>query len=78
MAKKRKKWAPVGVGTVKDFKKGEFLKLIDKNGKSGKKVYIRGDYDRSTKKYILIDTNDVWGNGRLVSGSRKAHDNFTY
>lgn len=79
MAKyRRSKTDPVGVATVKDFRKGDYIKLIDKTGKSGKKIYIRGEYDRNSKKYVLIDTNDVFGNGRLVRGSMKAHDNFTY
>ena len=37
-----------------------------------------GEYDRATKKYVLIDCNDVWGNGRLVKGTTPANDDFTY
>jgi len=69
---------PKGVATVKDFRQGEYIRLIDKHGKSGVKTYIRGEYDRSTKKYHLVDTNDVYGNGRYVKGTTKAHDNFTF
>lgn len=60
--------------TVKDFKKGDFICINDKAGK----VYIRGDYDRSLKKYHLIDATDVWGNGRYVKGTTKARDDFEY
>lgn len=47
-----------GQKTVKDFKKGDYI-CINNN----KKKYIKGDYDRAEKKFHLIDTKDVWGNG---------------
>ena len=68
---------PVGQATIKDFRKGTFVRLITKNGQ-GKKTYIRGEYDRSLKKYHLIDCSDVWGNGRYVKGSALANDDFEY
>lgn len=64
---------PVGFVTVKDFKKGDHIKI-----KGSNKVYIRSDYDRYTKKYHLVDTTDVWGNGRYVKGSTPANDRFEY
>ncbi len=60
--------------SVKDFKKGDFICINDKAGK----VYIRGEYDRELKKYHLIDTTDVLGNGRYVKGSTKARTDFEY
>lgn len=68
---------PIGKASVKDFKKGTFIRLISKNGQS-KKTYIRGEYDRSLKKYHLIDCSDVWGNGRYVKGTTLANDDFEY
>lgn len=62
---------PIGVATVRDFQQGDFLKV-----KGSNKVYIRGAYDRSLKKYHLVDTTDVCGNGRMVKGTMIAHDNF--
>lgn len=58
-----------GQKTVKDFKKGDYI-CINNN----KKQYIKGDYDRSEKKFHLIDTKDVWGNGRFVKGSTIANE----
>ena len=75
---KKGKYDPKGYVTVKDFRKGDYIRLTGKNGVSGKKTYIRGEYDRATKKYVLIDCNDVWGNGRLVKGTTPANDDFTY
>lgn len=59
--------------TVKECKKGDFVKI---NGKG--KVYIRGDYDRVLKKFHLIDTYDVYGNGRYVKGDKLVDNSFTY
>lgn len=59
-----------GQKTVKDFKKGDYICINNNN----KKQYIRGDYDRSEKKFHLIDTKDVWGNGRYVKGSTIASE----
>lgn len=42
---------PKGYATVKDFKKGDFIRLT---GKKGTKTYIRGDYDRELKKSITL------------------------
>ena len=70
---KRHKTDPIGSATVKDFRKGDYVRI---NGKEP--IYIRGEYDRETKKYHLIDTRDVYGNGRYVKGSTPANDNFTY
>lgn len=76
--KKKGYYDPKGYATVKDFRKGDYIRLTGKDGKSGKKTYIRGEYDRATKKYLLIDCDNVYGNGRLVKGSTKANDDFTY
>lgn len=76
----RKKYStdPKGTAKVKDFRKGDYIRLVDKKGKRGIKTYIRGDYDRELKKYHLVDTSDVFGNGRYVKGNILANDDFDY
>lgn len=44
---------------VEDIRKGEFVKRLDKSGEPRAKVFIRGDFDRSTGKYSLTDAEDV-------------------
>lgn len=73
--KKKCKTDPKGYQTVKDFRKGDFIRLT---GKKSTKVYIRGDYDRELKKYHLIDTTDIYGDGRFVKGFTPVNDDFTY
>jgi hypothetical protein len=41
--------------TAKQIKKGEFVKRKP----DAKKVYIRGDYDRASKRYSLQDWDDI-------------------
>lgn len=43
---------------LKDLKKGEFIRPI-RNGKAIQKVYIKGNYDKATKTYSLIDYEDI-------------------
>lgn len=57
--------------TIKDIKKGEYIKI-------GKTVYIRGDYNRSYRKYEAIKTSDVYGNPRMVKGSTPVDIEFEY
>jgi hypothetical protein len=40
---------------ARDVKKGEFVKRKP----DAKKVYIRGDYDRASKRYSLQDWDDI-------------------
>ncbi|UOL48592.1 hypothetical protein QGX12_gp052 [Pseudomonas phage Kremar] len=45
---------------VESIKKGEFVKRKE----NAKGVFVRGDYDQSSKRYSLVDTEDhcreVW------------------
>jgi len=44
-----------GIYLLKKLPKGEFVRL--KAGSA--KVYVRGDYDRTTRTFELTDTNDI-------------------
>ena len=73
--KKKRNTDPKGYVTVRDFRKGDFIRLT---GKKGTKTYIRGEYDRELKKYHLVDCDDAYGNGRYVKGDTPANDDFMY
>lgn len=55
---------------VRNVKKGEFVK----RKASARKVYIRGEYDRATRRYSLVDFEDhcrevfVPGNATVITG----------
>lgn len=48
---------------LKDVKKGSYFRY-------GKKIYIRDDYERSSKKYLCMPVDDVWGTGKLIDGKK--------
>lgn len=58
---------------LKDLKKGELIKLI-KNNQPTNKVYIKGEYDKASKTYSLIEYNDInheifrKGNTKVLAG----------
>ena len=59
--------------TVETLPKGEYVK----RKADATKVYIRGEYDRSTKRYALKDTDD--GNHEIyVKRGTELFYGFTY
>lgn len=64
--------------TIKEISKGEFFRLVDSKGKVGKKVYLKGEYDRWEKKYLCDDAQDMWGYGKYVKPKQKVFVGFTY
>ena len=63
--------------TVKQLKRGDFftLKAIDYPKKS--QVYVRGDYDRTSKKYICYKFSDVCS-ARTMKGDKEVYTDFTF
>ena len=58
---------------IKDLKKGEFLKRkADAN-----RVYIRGDYDRSSKSYSCIAYDDI-NQEIFIKANKKVFVGFTF
>ena len=45
--------------TIKELKKGDFFTLKPIENPKESQVYIRGDYDRSTKKYFCGRFDDI-------------------
>lgn len=63
---------------IEDVKKGEFLKLTTLGGTVyGTKVYTKGDYDRSQKKYELKEWDDISGY-KYINKGRLVLIDFTY
>ncbi len=44
---------------VEKIASGEFVRRISKDGSVQETTYVRGDFDRSSKRYSLTDFNDV-------------------
>jgi hypothetical protein len=58
--------------TIKECKQGEYVQLTD-----GGPVWIRGTYDRETKKYCLTSFDDI-GREILRRGAVKVFVGFTF
>lgn len=59
--------------SIKDIKQGEFVKRKD----TAQKVYIRGEYDKSLKKYWLQSWDDI-SSGIWVKGTAQVYIGFTF
>ncbi len=46
------------ITNLKDLKKGEFFKRVSKKG-IGNCVYVKGEYDKSSKTYECYKYNDI-------------------
>lgn len=58
---------------VKSLNKGDFFKLKE----SAHRVYVRGEYDRSTRKYACFAFDDVCYE-RLFKGEKLVCVGFTF
>lgn len=59
--------------TIRELKHGEFFRLKP----DSKKTYVRGDYDRSEKKYSCIDYDD-FNHERFFCGNQIVLVDFTF
>lgn len=62
---------------IKDLKKGEYFKLVKKDGTLSKIVYVREHYIRETKKYWCSKFEDI-GDGREFSPKTKVSVDFEF
>ena len=63
--------------TIKELKKGEFFTLKPIAEPKESQVYIRGDYDRSEKKYECIKFNDM-NEYRYYKGEKEVYTDFVF
>lgn len=59
---------------IKDLKKGDYFKLQNKETAT---VYVRGEYDRSSKKYSCYRYDDVAAE-RFFSGDKEVYVDFEF
>lgn len=63
--------------TVKDLKKGDFFTKKQIEFPSDRQVWVRGEYDRSEKRYEcyrFADVNDVC----YISGAKEVYTDFIF
>lgn len=64
---------------LKDLKHGEYFTRKSMHEREAKpsQVYIKGDYDRSTKKYWCQKWDDI-SRGMELKGDTKVYQDFTF
>lgn len=63
---------------LKDLKNGEFFTLKDYgDNPDEKKVYVRGNFERSEKKYSVTKFSDAFAE-RFLSGEKVVFVGFTF
>lgn len=62
---------------IKDLKKGDYFTLKEIEYPDEKQVYIKGDYERSEKKYSVYKFYDV-NSERLLKGEKEVYIGFTF
>lgn len=69
-----------GICELRQLPSNTYFKVVKKDGSLSKTIYWRDKdaYNRSTKKYEVCPTSDVWGNGRPMSGKTKVSTDFIY
>lgn len=63
--------------TVRELKKGEMFTLKPIEYPRESQVYVRDEYDRSTKKYICYKWSDVNAE-RLLKGDKEVYTEFCF
>lgn len=66
-----------GKQTIKEIKKGDFFTLKEISLPKESQVYIKGDYDKSTKTYSCYKFSDV-NSERFFKGSKEVYTGFTF
>lgn len=63
--------------TIKDLKRGEYFTLKEIEYPSDTQVYVRGEYDRSEKKYGCYKFSDM-NSFRYLKGSKTVFMDFIF
>ena len=67
----------IGMKKLKDLRKGEWFTLKDIQYPSENQVYIKGEYDRTEKKYCCHKWGDI-NSDRLIKGDKEVYTDFIF
>lgn len=62
---------------IKDLKKGEYFTLKPIDEPKQNQIYIKGEYDRSSKKYCCGKFSDI-SYSREFDGNKEVYTDFTF
>ena len=64
--------------TIRELKVGECFRRVKADGSEGHRVFVRGEHNRSSSRYVCNSVDDIWGNGLGLKGSTVVSIGFTY
>ena len=67
----------VEITTLKELKKGEYFRIVNKNGKVLPTVWVKDEYDRSERKYMAVKFWDICSS-RLFKGEQTVTTDFIF
>ena len=62
---------------LKGLKKGEYFTLKDIPEPKENQVWVKGDYDRSSKKYCCVRFTDI-SDSKEIAGDKEVYTEFTF
>ena len=62
---------------VKDVQKGEYITLKPIAEPKASQVWVRDEYDRSERKYMIVKFDDA-STSRLISGEKEVFTDFYF
>lgn len=63
--------------TLKELKKGDFFTKKNIENPTENQVWIKGDYDRATKKFSIIRFSDM-NDEQMMAGNKEVYTEFTF
>ena len=63
--------------TVKELKKGDFFTKKELSAPNDTQVWIRGEYDRASKRYVITRFSDFCDT-QLMRGDKEVFTDFTF
>ena len=67
----------MGGTKIRDVPKGEYITLKPIAEPKASQVWLRDEYDRSEKKYMIVRFDDAC-TSRLIDGNREVYTDFTF
>ena len=62
---------------LKELKKGDWFTLKNISEPKDNQVWIKDEYNRSSKKYLCIRWSDI-SDSKEISGDKEVYTNFTF
>lgn len=63
---------------LKSLKKGDYFTLKDIPEPKESQVWVKDEWDRSSRKFVCLKFTDYLGNGREFPGNKMVYTNFIF